>query len=152
MVWAFTSWGLNPINIEKAISRFKAGGNARLKAARKSEAREKVLFVVWPEPLVVAGPGTAINDAINLLGGINIAEDTKSRYPKYSIEEIMRRSPDIIFFGRGKGMDEVSASLLKRLPRVPAVKNNKYYYVSDNLYRLGPRVINGLEELEKHLK
>ncbi|NIO87856.1 MAG: ABC transporter substrate-binding protein, partial [Candidatus Aminicenantes bacterium] len=87
--------------------------------------------------------GTAINDAINLLGGINIAEGTKSRYPKYSIEEIIRRSPDIIFFGRGKGMDKVSIKLLKRIPHVPAVKNNKVFYVSDSLYRLGPRVVEG---------
>lgn len=99
----------------------------------------------------MAGPGTAINDAINLLGGINIAEDAKGRYPKYSIEEIMRRSPDVIFFGRGKGMDKISGKLLKRLSSVPAVKNKKVFYVSDSLYRLGPRIIKGLEELEGHL-
>ncbi|HDK16372.1 MAG TPA: hypothetical protein ENG75_00310 [Nitrospirae bacterium] len=68
----------------------------------KANTSGKMLFVIWPEPLIVAGPGTAINDAINLLGGINIAEDAKGRYPKYSIEEIIRRSPDVIFFGRGK--------------------------------------------------
>lgn len=132
------------LNIERAMAR----GKARFEAAQESKVRGKVLFVVWPEPLIVAGPGTAINDAINLLGGINIAEDTKSRYPKYSIEEIIRRSPDIIFFGRGKGMDKISKKLLKRLTSVPAIKNNKVFFVSDNLYRLGPRVIDGLEELE----
>ena len=34
---------------------------------------KKVLFIVWPEPLIVAGPGTAIDDAITLLGYDNIA-------------------------------------------------------------------------------
>ncbi len=139
------------LNIERAMDRFEAGRKVRFEAAQGSEVREKVLFVVWPEPLIVAGPGTAVNDAISLLGGINIAEDTKSRYPKYSIEEIIRRSPDIIFFGRGKGMDKISKKLLKRLTSVPAIKNNKVFFVSDNLYRLGPRVIDGLEELEGHL-
>ncbi|GBE37860.1 MAG TPA: cobalamin-binding protein [Nitrospirae bacterium] len=117
----------------------------------KANTSGKMLFVIWPEPLIVAGPGTAINDAINLLGGINIAEDAKGRYPKYSIEEIIRRSPDVIFFGRGKGMDRISRKLLKRLSSVPAVKNKKVFYVSDSLYRLGPRVISGLKELEEHL-
>jgi ABC-type Fe3+-hydroxamate transport system substrate-binding protein len=34
---------------------------------------------------------------------------------------------------------------------VPAVKNKKVFYVSDNLYRMGPRVISGLEELAGYL-
>ncbi len=140
------------LNIEQAINRFKNSSQARLTAQQESDIRKKVIFIVWPEPLIVAGHGTAINDAINLLGGINIAEGTKSRYPKYSIEEIIRRSPDIIFFGRGKGMDKVSIKLLKRIPHVPAVKNNKVFYVSDSLYRLGPRVVEGINELAGHFK
>ncbi|HYA87325.1 MAG TPA: helical backbone metal receptor, partial [Nitrospirota bacterium] len=48
---------------------------------------KKVLFIVWPEPLIVAGPGTAIHDAITLLGYDNIASQAATAYPKYSIEE-----------------------------------------------------------------
>jgi iron complex transport system substrate-binding protein len=128
------------LNIEQELKRFRDKG-------QETRDRQKVLFILWPEPLIVAGPGTAINDSINLLGGINIAEKAKSRYPKYSIEEIIRQSPDIIFFGRGKGMDKISSKLLKRLSSVTAVKNKKVFYVSDSLYRLGPRVIKGIEEL-----
>lgn len=133
------------LSIEQAINKFRTQ-NTEYRIQRK-----KVIFILWPEPLIVAGPRTAINDAINLLGGINIAEVAKSRYPKYSIEEIIRQSPDIIFFGKGKGMDKISVKLLKRLSSVSAVKNKKVFYVSDNLYRLGPRVINGLEELAGYL-
>ena len=121
--------------------------------ARKQATSKKVLFMIWPEPLMVAGPGTAIDDAIDLLGAINIAEDTNIQYPKYSIEEIVRRSPDIIFIGKATGMDMqgTSSGLLSRLSYMPAVKNNKVYFVSDNLYRLGPRVIPGIEELAQYL-
>ena len=113
---------------------------------------KKVLFIIWPEPLIVAGPRTAINDAINLLGGINIAENAKGRYPKYSLEEIFRQSPDIIFIGKGhKDMEKLSSGLLKRLSNVPAVKNKKVFYVTDSLYRHGPRVIKGIEELAGYL-
>ena len=141
--------------IEQSINRYKVSGqqsiNNALRITQNTALRKKVLFIIWPEPLIVAGPGTAIDDAINLLGGINIAKDAKGRYPKYSIEEIIRQSPDIIFFGRGKGMDEISSRLLKRLSSVPAVKNKKVFYVGDSLYRLGPRVIKGIEELEGYL-
>jgi iron complex transport system substrate-binding protein len=121
--------------------------------ARKQVTSKKVLFMIWPEPLMVAGPGTAIDDAIDLLGAINIAEDTNIQYPKYSIEEIIRRSPDIIFIGKATGMNmkEKAGGLLKRLSSLTAVKNNKVYYVSENLYRLGPRVIPGIEELSQYL-
>jgi len=132
---------------------FKGGrGGITESQSPNAEFKKKVLFIIWPEPLIVAGRQTAIDDAINLLGWSNIAGKTKGRYPKFSIEEIVRQSPDIIFFGRGKGMDEISGKLLKRLSSVPAVKNKKVFYVSDNLYRLGPRVIKGIEELEGHLR
>ncbi len=131
--------------IEQSINKFRGQGS-RVRGHKK-----KVLFIIWPEPLIVAGPGTAIDDAINLLDGINIAKDAKGRYPKYSIEEIIRQSSDVIFFGMGKGMDEISSRLLKRLSSVPAVKNKKVFYVGDSLYRLGPRVIKGIEELEGYL-
>ena len=41
----------------------------------------------------------------------------------------------------------VSQGILKKLATVPAVTNGKVCYVSDNLYRLAPRVIQGIEEL-----
>ncbi len=44
-------------------------------------------------------------------------------------------------------MRAVSKGMLERMASVPAVKNNAVFYLSDNLYRLGPRVIKGIEEL-----
>jgi iron complex transport system substrate-binding protein len=116
--------------------------------------KTKVLFIVWPEPLIAAGPGTAMDDAISLLGYENIAHGAATAYPKYSIEEVLRRAPDVLFIGKATGMDmrAVSQGFLKRLSQVPAVRNNKICYVSDNLYRLAPRVVRGIEELAECLK
>jgi len=126
--------------IEKALSEFRE---------EKILHKEKVVFIIWPEPLIVAGPGTAISDAIRLLGGINIADIAEVRYPKYSVEELIRQSPDIILIGKGhKEMEVLSERLLKRLNSVPAVRNKRVFYVGDGLYRLGPRVIEGLQEIK----
>lgn len=143
--------------IEDNIGKFKTLASVRTQAdssgktsgpGRQRAAHKKVLFVVWPEPLIVAGPGTVINDAITLLGGENIASGAKTNWPKYSIEEILRRSPDLIFFGKGMmNVEEVSEGLLMRLKILPAVKNKKIFYVSDDLYRLGPRTVRGIEEI-----
>ena len=131
--------------IERGINKFKL--------KRPSSPKKRVLFIVWPEPLIVAGPGTAIDNAITVLGNENIASKTKASYPKYSIEEIIHQSPDVIIIGKGHtNMKEISSTLLKRLENVPAVKNEKVFYVGDSLYRLGPRVIKGIEEMSECLK
>ncbi|MFZ3136954.1 MAG: helical backbone metal receptor [Thermodesulfovibrionales bacterium] len=130
--------------IETSLKKLKITGHSQ---------KKKVLFIIWPEPLIVAGPNTAMDDAITLLGSENIASKAKTSYPKYSVEEIIRQAPDVIIIGKGhENMQEVSATLLKRLKSVPAVKNNRIYYVSDRLYRLGPRVIEGIEEIAVRLK
>jgi iron complex transport system substrate-binding protein len=117
-------------------------------------SRKKALFIVWPEPLIVAGPGTAIDDSITLLGYDNVASQAATAYPKYSIEEVLRQAPDVIVIGKGSGMDmaAVSKGILKRLAIVPAMKNDRVCYVGDGLYRLGPRVVQGIEELSACLK
>jgi iron complex transport system substrate-binding protein len=123
-------------------------------SSRPSSIKRKVLFIVWPEPLIVAGPGTVIDDAVTLLGHENIAATATTNYPKYSLEEVIRQAPDVLFIGKSMGNDmrPVSQGLLKRLSAVPAVKNGKVFFVSDKLFRLGPRVVKGIEELAECLK
>ncbi len=148
------------LQVRDSAERLAAGieqGLQRLGAASRlapDASRQKVLYIVWPEPLIVAGPGTAIDDAITLLGRKNIASAAASEYPKYSLEEVLREAPDIILIGKGSGMDmvEVSRGMLKRLTSVPAVRNNNICYLGDGLYRLGPRVVPGIEELAQCLE
>jgi len=60
------------------------------------------VYIVWPEPLLVAGPDTAINDAITLLDLENVAVHARSSYPRYSIEELIRSSPDVLVIARAQ--------------------------------------------------
>lgn len=131
--------------IESRIARFRKGNSA---------LKKKALFIVWPEPLIVAGPNTVIDDTLALLGQNNIASTAKTEYPKYSIEEVIRRAPDVLFIGKSMGMDmrEVSEGFLKRMKSVPAVRNGKVYFLSDKLFRLGPRVPKGIEEMAGYLE
>jgi iron complex transport system substrate-binding protein len=134
--------------LEEAISKFRDKNEGK-----SGEFKKKVLFIIWPEPLIVAGTGTVIDDAITLLGAENIAAKAKTSYPKYSIEEIVHQSPDVIFIGGGHiNTKEVSKGLLKKIDSVPAVKNGYVFYLSDSLYRLGPRVIKGIMEMAECLK
>jgi iron complex transport system substrate-binding protein len=126
----------------------------RLGIKNPPERKRRLLFIVWPEPLIVAGTGTVIDDAITLLGGENIAAGAKGTYPKYSVEEILHNSPDVILIGKGQGhedMEKVSKRLLDRLKNVSAVRNGKVFFVSDLLYRLGPRTCRGIEEMAGYI-
>ncbi len=109
---------------------------------------QKVLFVVQPDPLIVAGPGTAMDDVLKLLGLQNIAADAKTQYPRYSLEEVIRQSPDIIFMGMMQDvvMDQ-SRRLLKKLNRLEAVRQGRVHYIGDPLFRLGPRITDGIVEI-----
>jgi iron complex transport system substrate-binding protein len=147
------------LRIESALERrkgagIKSGGSISAIRNPQSANHKKVLFIVWPDPLIVAGPGTAMDDAITLLGQENIARGAKIAYPKYSLEEVIRRSPDTIVIGKVSGMDmrEVSHGILERMSSVPAVKNRAVCFVSDSLYRLGPRIVQGIEELSECFK
>ena len=135
---------------EAAVKR--VGSGERAAGAHTRSPREKTLFIVWPEPLIAAGSGTVIDDALTLIGLNNIASESGVAYPKYSIEEVIRRAPEVIIIGKGmerNDIEKISAGLLKRLPSVPAVKNRRVFYVSDDLYRLGPRTIRGIEEISR---
>lgn len=126
--------------------------NSKLRTPNSKLQTRRALFIVWPEPLIVAGPGTAIDDALQLLGWENIASGVSLRYPKYSIEEIIHRSPDVILIGKGHaGMGNVSEGLIKKIGVLEAVKKGRVYYTSDALYRLGPRIVEGIKELEGYL-
>jgi ABC-type Fe3+-hydroxamate transport system substrate-binding protein len=85
---------------------------------------------------------------LKLLGLQNIAADAKTQYPRYSLEEVIRQSPDIIFIG--KAHDAVMAQsrrLLGKLSGVDAVRLGRVYYIGDPLFRLGPRITEGIAEI-----
>jgi iron complex transport system substrate-binding protein len=107
----------------------------------------KAIFIVQPTPLIAAGKGTTIDDAFTILGIENIAASGKTRYPKYSLEEIIRLGPDDLFFGGGRGMEERSKPLLEKLSTLDAVRTGRVFFVGEAIYRLGPRITSGMEEM-----
>ena len=128
--------------IETRIRRIGEGtGTASRRRVRKA------IFIVQPTPLIAAGKETTIDDAFTILGIDNIAASGKTRYPKYSLEEIIRLGPDALFFGRGRGMEERVKPLIERLSTLDAVRSGRVFFVGEAIYRLGPRIVSGLEEM-----
>jgi len=111
--------------------------------------RVKVLYVLWDEPLRVAGNNTFQHDLITRAGGCNIIEDAEG-YATISDETVVSRAPDVIIVSREHtaGLVRIVDKLLSRhtLAEVPAVKNQRICEMdADLVNRPGPRVIQALE-------
>lgn len=59
-----------------------------------SGVKKTVAYVIWNNPIMVAGTGTFINSMLELNGFKNII--TKSRYPVSSMEELKKLKPEFI--------------------------------------------------------
>jgi len=138
------------VGAEKAADTLAVELETLLKTPPRFAAGEgpKALFVIWPEPLIVAGPGTLIDDALTLIGYVNIAADTGTAYPRFSVEEALRRRPDVIFLGLGHDRDNPRTQrLLQRLVPAGLDQPGRIVSVGDALYRAGPRLPGGIVEI-----
>jgi len=65
------------------------------------EGKPRVMLTVGRQPgriagVLVAGPGTYLDEMLHKLGGINVFADADSLYPEIGLEEVLRRAPDVI--------------------------------------------------------
>lgn len=107
--------------------------------------RVRAFYMVWPEPLVTAGPGTYVDSLITLAGGVNVFAEASSRWPTVSFEELLRRDPEVIIWPRpaARGVADPIAMLAHRdrWRGLRAIRNGRVVVVDDNLFnRPGPRV------------
>jgi iron complex transport system substrate-binding protein len=113
--------------------------------------RPRVLYVVWPNPLIAPGGGTLINDLIQRAGGESVTAAEPLPYPRLSLETVVERRPDRIIVGR-HGQESVEELLRgwERLGSVSAVREGRVYGVDGDLvHRPGPRMVEALRALAR---
>jgi iron complex transport system substrate-binding protein len=113
--------------------------------------RPRVLYVVWPNPLIAPGRDTLINQLIQRAGGESITGAEPMLYPRLSLETVVERRPDRIIVGR-HGQETVEDLLRgwERLGSVNAVRDGRVYGVDGNLiHRPGPRMVEALRALAR---
>jgi iron complex transport system substrate-binding protein len=117
-------------------------------------SRPKVFIQIGDAPIVTVGKGSFADDLIHLAGGENIAGKEKEVYPRFGMEEILKRSPEVIVISsmNPKGDYQKILREWSRWKTLPAVKNGRIHLVdSDLLDRPSPRIIDGLEEIARVL-
>lgn len=113
--------------------------------------RPRVLYVLWPEPLMVPGRSAIVTELIQLAGGDSISAEEPSDYPRFSIEAAVARAPEVIVLARhGTGSGPIARDRWDTFTTLPAVKAGRVHSVDGNiLHRYGPRVVDGLEQLAR---
>lgn len=72
-----------------------------------------VLYVVYNDPPMTAGPRSFIGQLISLAGGRSIFDDSALLWPTVAMEEIVRRDPDILVIPMGEPMHNTVARFQK---------------------------------------
>lgn len=131
-----------------------AGLQRRVRAVVERVAarpRPRVLYVVWPEPLIVPGRGAAVSELIELAGGASVTADAAEGYPRWSVEAAVAGAPELIVLARhGAGTGPVSRDKWERFAGLPAIRTGRLHNVDGDLFhRFGPRVVDALEMLAR---
>jgi len=113
--------------------------------------RPRVLYVLWPEPLIVPGREALVTELIRLAGGESVTAGEADAYPRYSLESAVAKAPEVILLANhGANTGPIDEPKWRRLTSLPAVRAGRLHRVEGNLvHRYGPRVVDGLEQLAR---
>ena len=124
---------------------------AAVRDAVKAYGRPRVLYVLWPDPLIVPGRSALVTELIDIAGGESITAADAEAYPRYSLEAAVAKAPEVIVLANhGSRSGPIALDRWKRLTSLPAIKSGRIHSVDGNLmHRYGPRVLDGLEQLAR---
>ncbi len=82
-------------NKQEEVSSLIKAIEHSFKTIRKSE-NKTVAYLIWQNPIMLAGKRTFIQSMLELGGFKNILASTESRYPEVSLEQLKKLNPDYL--------------------------------------------------------
>jgi iron complex transport system substrate-binding protein len=130
-------------NLSERIEAVKNVGQERA-------IKPRVTYIVWGDPLIVAGSDNFIDDLINLSGGVNVFSKSSIQYPQISVEGMINVDPQVIITGEHTAQDIRENKEKSEWRGISAVKNGRLYTIdADIITRQGPRIVDALELFSK---
>ncbi|MFL5562569.1 MAG: ABC transporter substrate-binding protein [Gemmatimonadaceae bacterium] len=102
----------------------------RIRAATASLPHPRVLWHLWDNPILVLGNGSYQSELLAIAGGANVYADRPEPAATVSLEDVLRRNPEVILLDPGR------AAALRASPRwqgVTAVRTGRLVDVDDAL-------------------
>ena len=82
-----------------AVAPLADGLTRRVDAVRRAVApfpRPRVLYVIWPEPLIVPGRESLLTELIDVAGGESVTGQERQAYVRFSVEAAVALAPQVI--------------------------------------------------------
>lgn len=127
--------------------------NISAKIAAANVTAPTVYYEVWNDPLMSAGSGSWITDAIAKAGGMNIFANESVAYPTISSETVVELNPNVILLPSGSGGMAFYGSVAQVEARpgwntISAVQNNRVYVINQDLFaEPGPRIVTLVQDI-----
>jgi iron complex transport system substrate-binding protein len=135
-----------------ALARAVRDTLAAVHASVAGRPTPTVLYVVWGDPPMTVGPQTFVGELIRVAGGRNAFDDATSDWPVVSMEEVVRRAPDVIVLSVGEDATQ-GAERLQHAPgwrALPAVRAGHVVALpADLLERPGPALGDAARRLAR---
>jgi iron complex transport system substrate-binding protein len=123
-----------------------------VKVRTRGSPPPRVLLLVGEAPMVAVGKGSFGDDLICLAGGENITGHEREMYPRLSMEEILKRGPEVILVTSMNPNVDYRKLLQEwgRWKMLPAVRHQRLHLINSDLVdRPSPRIIDGLETMAR---
>jgi iron complex transport system substrate-binding protein len=111
----------------------------------------RAFFITWLDPLLAPGKDTFENDVLSLVNVVSITADIPQYYPRYSLEQILVKNPDVILTVKQEGNPIPDFKKIAGWRNLPAVQKGRVYILTEYLQHPSPLFIDGVEELAKKL-
>jgi iron complex transport system substrate-binding protein len=111
----------------------------------------RAFFVTWLDPLLAPGKNTFENDVLSLAGVVSITSDIPQYYPRYSLEQILVKDPDVIITVKQEGNPIPDFRKIAGWRDLRAVRHGRVYILTEYLQHPSPLFVDGVEELAKKL-
>lgn len=113
-------------------------------------AAAPVFFELWPDPLLTAGGPSFITDVVREAGGRNVFSEIEMETAHVNIEAVIRARPEVIVIPEEK---RDIAERYKFWERWLGKGNIRFVVIDpDLLHRPGPRLLDGVEQLQQALQ
>lgn len=113
------------------------------------EERPAVFFEIWHDPLQTVGKQALLFEVLELISGEVITDPAGGEYPHFSLEQLFQKDPDFYFATRGSMSDYRELSERPGWDALTAAQKGNVHIISDEntVYRAGPRIVKGMEEM-----
>jgi iron complex transport system substrate-binding protein len=134
----------------KAQSHRLANRVDRIVQKTRSLPKPLVFVQIQVKPIMTVNRNTFHHDLIRLSGGRNMTGDEPVTYPRISLEEVIRRQPEVILISSMERQGRYEKARLEwfQWTSIPAVRTGRVHLIdSDLIDRPSPRLIEGLETM-----